>query len=190
MIDPTKAAKALSKAFDPKDPKAVRKILEARARQLARDVHDEPTGESTDLIVLAVGPEQYGVPLSFVQEIQPLRGVAAVPGTPAFWAGVVNLRGRLFPVLDLAAYLGLPVPQADARPAGQIVLVEASGLTVALWADEVAEARQVLVESIGPPLGDVGVANREVIRGVTPDLLTVLDLVALLADPRLEVRDL
>src|SRR5213596_3225996 len=86
----------------------IRRVLEERARLLARAPEPASTEPTQDLLVLAVGAERYGIELRWVQEIQPLSGLTAVPGTPAFWAGVVSLRGRLHPVLDLRRYLALP----------------------------------------------------------------------------------
>lgn len=163
----------------------IRRVLEERARLLARAPEPASTEPTQDLLVLAVGAERYGVELRWVQEIQPLTGLTAVPGTPAFWAGVVNLRGRLYPVLDLRRYLA-PPDAADAGK-GRMVLVAAAGLSVALAVDEVHEVRPVPLSAIRPGLA--GGTTRSVIRGVTADLLSVLDLEALLADEQLIVQD-
>jgi purine-binding chemotaxis protein CheW len=111
-----------------------------------------------------------------------------VPGLPGFWAGLVNLRGRLYPVLNLRRFLGLP-GEAPAG-GGQIALVLMDDMSVALWVDAVADVRQVPLDEIGPPLAEAAgePGGARFVRGVTPGLLTVLDLEALLADPRLTVQ--
>jgi purine-binding chemotaxis protein CheW len=166
----------------------------------------EEPAETVDLVVLTIGPEGYGLETRFVVEVQPLAGVAWVPGLPALWAGVANIRGTLWPVLDLGYYLGLPSsreppgPPAAARPRGgapgpsrpgvrKVALVADGGLTVGLLVDDALEIRRVPVELIGPPLVGPASAARRQIRGVTPDLLTVLDVAGLLADPRLAVQE-
>jgi chemotaxis signal transduction protein len=65
-------------------------------------------GEMLELVILALGNERLGVDVRHVQEIQPLGELTPVPGVAAFWVGLINLRGRLYPVLDLRRYLGLP----------------------------------------------------------------------------------
>jgi chemotaxis signal transduction protein len=70
-----------------------------------------------------------------------------------------------------------------------VALVAGAGLTVGLLVDDALETARIPVARIGPPLmGAPGAAGGEV-RGVTPDLLTVLDADELLADSRLVVRE-
>jgi purine-binding chemotaxis protein CheW len=165
---------------------AVRRILEERARHLARAADDGPAGATVPLVELAVGPERVAVPLGHVQEIQPLKGLTPVPGAGPYWAGVVNLRGQLYPVLDLRPYLRLP---ADGPPdGGHIVVVAGAGFKAALWAGDVHGLRELPPEQLqAPPLAADGAPG--VVAGVTADLLTVLDLDALLADPRLLLQE-
>lgn len=80
------------------DP-AIQAILEARARALARVPPAQEADDGADFIVIALGPERYGVPLKLVREIRPCERVTPIPGTPPFWFGLANLRGRLHPVL-------------------------------------------------------------------------------------------
>jgi purine-binding chemotaxis protein CheW len=163
-------------------------ILEERARALSRSSEDDvASGETIGMVVLAVGDERYGVEVQDVQEIEPLDKLTPIPGTPAFWTGVVNLRGSMYPVLDIERYLGLPASGGAENP--KVALVSRGGLSVGLLVDEVAEIRQVRSSEIGPPVADGSSAKAEVVRGVTPDMLSVLDLEALLADPALVVED-
>jgi purine-binding chemotaxis protein CheW len=121
-----------------------------------------------------------------IREIEPLDRVTPIPGTHAFWSGIVNLRGSLYPVLDLERYLGLPESAPVEQP--KVALVSRGGLSVGLLADDVTEIREVDVAEVGPPL--IEAQHRAgVVRGVTPDFLSILDLEALLADPALVADD-
>jgi purine-binding chemotaxis protein CheW len=165
----------------------IQRILEERARALAQPLETEPTGERIDLVVLTLGVERYGVDVYHVQEIRPLGGLTPVPGAPPIWIGVVNLRGHLYPILNVRRYLA----QAgdSAAESGNVVLVTAAGLTVGLLADEICEVRRVARTEIAPPLADAAGARHAIVLGVTADWITVLDVAALLADPRLVVQD-
>jgi len=179
---------ALAATLAPEAPAVddITPILEERAAALARSSDDDETsGETISIVVLVVGDERYGVDVQDVQEIEPLDKLTPIPGTPAFWAGVVNLRGSMYPVLDIERYLSLPATAAE-NP--KVALVSRGGLSVGLLVDEVAEIRKVRSSEIGPPVAD-GSSKAEVVRGVTPDMLSVLDLEALLADPALVVED-
>jgi purine-binding chemotaxis protein CheW len=173
---------------------AGRRILAERARRLAQPPEAPVSGETVDLVVLMLGPETYGVEAGFVQEVLPLDEVTPVPQVPDFWAGLVNLRGHLYPLLDLRRFLGLaPLPAANGekkgRDAAKVVLVTASGLEVGLLVDDVPQVRQVPCREIGASLVEATGAGRSFTAGVTPDLLTVLNVEALLADARLVVQE-
>lgn len=176
-------------------PEIAQRILEERARRLAEPPEAPVTGETVSLVVLVLGAERYGVDVRCVQEALPFDNVTPLPGAPAFWAGLVNLRGHLYPLLDLRAFLGLPGRPAAlpdngaAPPAAKIVLVAAGGLEIGLLVDDVLEVRQVLRAAIGPTLLEATGPARTLTVGVTPDLLAVLNVEALLADPRLQVQD-
>ncbi len=173
---------------------AERRILEERARRLAQPPETPTTGETVDLVVVVLGAERYGMDVRNVQEVFPCDEVTPLPGVPPFWVGLVNLRGHLYPLLDLARYLGLPSRPPDrtnerTRSAGQVVLVAAHGLEIGLLVDDVPEVRQVLRSDIGPSLAEAAGAARSFTLGVTSDLLAVLNLAALLADSRLVVQE-
>lgn len=160
-------------------------ILQNRAQVLARTPIEIDPGQMIELVIVEVGSERQGVEIQHVREIQPVRGLTPIPSLAPFWAGLVNLRGTLFPVLHLGRYLNL---ESDLRgedlSRGQIVLVSDDRLTLALWVNEVVEVRQVPSADVVSPGG-----TREVVRGVTSDLIVVLDLPAILADPKLTVND-
>ena len=167
--------------------KDVQRILEERARDLGRlpKQHARTPGASQELLILGVGDELFGVNIEYVQEIQILRGLTPVPGIPDFWAGLINLRGRLVPALDLRKYLELPVRGTAAYT--KIVVITGSGLTVAMFVQEVKGSRRFATDAIRPPVREVLNHGVQVVTGITSDLISVLDLDALLGDPRLAV---
>jgi purine-binding chemotaxis protein CheW len=166
------------------DAAAIQRILEERAAALARSAADDHDPVKTiPLVELSLGAERFGIDLQQVQEIQPLKGLTRVPGVAAHWAGVVNLRGRLYPVLDLRHVLGLAA--SDVPVEGQIIVAAAVGLEVALWANDVLGVRHIPHDAIGPPPLETGEGSRAFISGVTAELLSVLDLDVILSDPGL-----
>lgn len=174
---------------------AEQRILEERARRLAQPPETPVTGETMDLVVLVLGAERYGVNVRSVQEVLPFDEVTPLPGAPSFWAGLVNLRGHLYPLLDLGRFLDLPArPPTEkanetARVARKVVLVAAHGLEIGLLVDDVPAVRQVLRSEIGAPLVESANPARALTTGVTSDLLAVLNIEALLADARLTVQE-
>jgi chemotaxis signal transduction protein len=167
------------------DPNEVMRILEKRARLLARPVDGGPVEATTSLLIVQVGPERYAVDVDAVGEIKPLAGVTPLPGLPSFWSGLVNQRGNLVPVLDLATYLALP-SSADDTDEPKLVFVAAEGIDVALVVDAVGEIRRTPARDLVAS-GPADPESVRIVQHVTKDLASVLDLGYLLRDPALRV---
>jgi purine-binding chemotaxis protein CheW len=168
------------------DAAVIQRILEERARALSRADQTESIIELVELLVFALGGERYAVDLKYVQEVRPLNSITRVPGAPPFYAGLVNMRGRLYPALDLPHYLSLPETRAAEN--SHVVLVSAAGLEVCLRVDNVLGVQQAAAPEIAPLVAEP-LNRRESTIGVTPDLISILDLEAILSDPKLVIQD-
>ena len=97
--------------------------------------------------------EEYGLPISKVQEIIQRQEITRVPRLPDFVSGVINLRGKVIPVLDLRRRFGLSAEAAKARAC--IVILQAPGATgwmlTGLLVDEVMEVVEIPAERVEPP---------------------------------------
>jgi purine-binding chemotaxis protein CheW len=172
-----------------------RLILESRARILAHlPKEDMADGETLDLLSFLLGGERYGVDITLVRETRPLlsREWAAVPCTPDFIAGAVNIRGRIYPIMNVARFLGLP-----ARPLSKtahVLLVSGVNgggeeMELSLLADELPQAIRVSRNDVKPPAVTISPRSQEFIRGVTNDMLIILDLKRLLCDPGIIIHE-
>lgn len=99
-----------------------------------------PAGQ---LVVCALGAEEYGLPVEQVREIVRYLAPRPVGGGAAWMRGVIGLRGQLLPVHDLAVLLGLAQAPGEPPASAKLVVVEAGGEPVALLVDEVVEVRHV-----------------------------------------------
>ena len=93
----------------------------------------------TAYVRLRIAAEAYAAPVTHVLEIADLGTVAAVPGAPAEILGIRNLRGRLLPVIDLAALLGIP----RTAPPAFLLVTETAGHQAGLAIDEVTEVGEM-----------------------------------------------
>jgi chemotaxis signal transduction protein len=167
-------------------PSEVLRILEQRARTLARPLDADEVVETIPLLVVEVGPERYAIPVPSVHEIKPLASVTSLPGMPSFWAGLVNLRGRLVPALDLGMYLALPHSEDGFGDEAKLIFVGADDVEVALIVNRVREIRQTPAEDLRPSVSG-GTEGVRIVQNVTKDLVSVLDLGYLLRDQALKV---
>jgi purine-binding chemotaxis protein CheW len=160
-------------------------IMEARARALTK-VTETQTGEAMSLVVFSLAGETYGVAAEYVQEIQPLGDVTPVPCTPDFVVGLMNVRGSIYSVVDIRSFFG--VTKKEITGTTKVLLAKAGGLEVGILADDVSEAKSLLLSEIKPPTLGNSTGKEEYVSGVTKDMLTVLNLDAFLRDDRIIVR--
>ena len=104
------------------------------------------------LVVFALGDEEYGLPITQVQEIIRFSQPRTIPNPHASIRGVINLRGRIIPVCDLKRQLN--VGTADvADDACKIVIVESAGGSAGLMVDGVNEVLTVTEDQLEPDTG-------------------------------------
>ncbi len=93
----------------------------------------------TAYVRFRVAEEAYAVSVLNVLEVANLGDVCPVPGAPREILGVRNLRGKILPVIDLAALLGTQ----RSRPAGRLLVAESEGCQAGLAIDEVTEVGEL-----------------------------------------------
>jgi purine-binding chemotaxis protein CheW len=162
------------------DPQRIEAAYRQRAARLAvRQAQAGAASASLSMLVFSLGAERYALDLTVIREVFPFSGCAPVPGASAALLGVVNVRGEIRPVADLARLIGLPAGEEDAP--GHVLLLRRQGHPVGVKVGRVEGVRQV---SPGVITGEAG-ADRPArcVRGVTPDMLRILDPEAILSHP-------
>jgi purine-binding chemotaxis protein CheW len=126
------------------------------------------TSTTQQLVVFSLGSEEYALPIASVHEIIRYTEPRSVVSEAAWIRGVIGLRGKIIPIYDLAARLGLMV-ESDA---GKIVIVETGAEQVGVMVDDVEEVLTVSADQ----LEDVPAANMESIDAVAKigDRLVIL----------------
>jgi purine-binding chemotaxis protein CheW len=95
---------------------------------------------SQQLVVFSLGAEEYALPIAAVHEIIRFTEPRSVASDAAWVRGVIGLRGKIIPIFDLAARVGLPA--GDSEP-GKIVIVDTGTDQVGVMVDEVEEVMTV-----------------------------------------------
>lgn len=108
--------------------------------------------------------EEYGIEILKVREIIGIQEITCVPKVPKFVKGVINLRGRIIPIIDLRLKFGLPEEEYDKETC--IIVVAVDEITVGVIVDTVSEVIHVTTEDVEepPPLG--GDTSMEFILGM------------------------
>jgi purine-binding chemotaxis protein CheW len=100
------------------------------------------------IVGFRVGREDFGVPIGIVHEIVRMMDITVVPDAPAFIEGVINLRGKIIPVVDLRKRFAEP---AEPNRRNRILVAELDGHLVGLVVDAAHEVLKVNPELIEPP---------------------------------------
>jgi len=145
----------------------------------------ESESQSEDVrqfVSFVVAGEEFGVNILTVQEIIRPIEITRVPHAPEFVEGVINLRGRILPVIDLRSRFGFPERSQDEDT--RIVVVELENQTVGFITDTVREVLRVDATTI-EPAPDIAVGiDAHYLRGVAKlddRLLILLDLEGILS---------
>ncbi|MDR3628236.1 MAG: chemotaxis protein CheW [Ignavibacteriaceae bacterium] len=146
---------------------------------------EEQTTVSSELLQLVsfvLGNEEFGVNIICVQEIIRMLQITKVPNAPDYVDGVINLRGRVIPVIDLRQKLGMPRKDHDNNT--RIIVVEVNSKTVGFIVDGVKEVIRIPVGVTEPPPEIVSGINSEYIKSVgklEDRLLILIDLEKILS---------
>lgn len=138
-------------------------------------------------LTFELGNEFYGIEILKIQEIIGLMDVTHLPRTPDFVRGVINLRGRIIPVVDLRAKFGLPRTDDTERTCIVVVQVAVGDtpLIMGLLVDEVSEVINFQAEMLEPAPsfgGGVDVAFLLGLAKVNGKVVMLLDVDRILAD--------
>ncbi len=116
------------------------------------------------IVVFELGAERYGLDIATVYEIIRHQPITAVPQAPAFVEGVINLRGRIIPVVDLRERFAMA--DGELTKASRIVVADAGGTRVGLVVDGVSEVLMVPTDAIEPTPEVAANADHEYLRGI------------------------
>lgn len=144
------------------------------------------------LVIFRLRDEEFGVAISEVREIVRMMAITHIPEAPGFIEGVINLRGQVIAVVDLAKQFGL-AGQAELPKTARIVVVELQGKTVGLIVDEVPEVLRISEDNIEPTPEMIETeVHRDYLKGVgklEDRLIIFLDLEKVLKPHEVEAVD-
>ena len=156
---------------------------------MAKKAEETSKGKELQLVIFRLRGEEFGAEITSVLEISRVLEITHIPEAPGFVEGVVNLRGQVIAVVDLAKQFGL-TPQVELPKSARIVVVEVSGETIGLIVDEVPEVLRVAEEAVEPTPEIIQTeVKRDYLRGLAKlgdRLILLLDLHKLLAPQKLE----
>jgi purine-binding chemotaxis protein CheW len=132
--------------------------------------------QESQLVVFELAGDSYGVPIGYVQEIDRLPEITTIPEAPPYLAGVIDLRGKIVPVVNLRTRFGLQPAEAIVQT--RVVVLKTAHDWVGVVVDTVSGVIRVPASAIQPP--PIGTAAKSVLlQGIArfeDHLILLLDL--------------
>ena len=141
----------------------------------------DPSVDDLELLSFYVGDHEYSVDIMSVREIRGWTKTTSLPHSPHFVRGVINLRGTVLPVVDLALRLGLKANDPHAR--NVVVVVDLNGRTLGLRVDAVSDILSIPASAMQEPPDISANSSDSFLRALTifeDRMVRVLDLEAVM----------
>ncbi|MGD0230777.1 MAG: chemotaxis protein CheW [Syntrophorhabdales bacterium] len=138
--------------------------------------------EALQLVTFRLADEEFGIDIKKVHEINRMIDITRIPNAPPYVEGVVNLRGKIIPIVSLRTKLGLE--KTDHDKATRIMVVEIEGSVLGFIVDSVSEVLRIQDAKVEPAPSITGMADSNYLEGVInlkDRILILLNLTALFA---------
>jgi purine-binding chemotaxis protein CheW len=162
------------------DSDRLTQVYRQRAARLAARKPIAVAQATTPVLVFELHPELYAIDLASVMQVMPLENCTPVPGAPPSLAGIINVRGEIRSVVDLASLLDLPKRET---PEEYVMLVRHDEHAIGFKVDGLKAIERIAMESLCSANHDKGHSFASYVQGVTPDGVTVLDVAQLFSHP-------
>ena len=112
-------------------------------------VENEEDTQKDKYLIFSIGKQYYGIDIKYVIEIIGIEPITEVPELPNYIRGVINLRGKIIPVMDVRLKFKKEEKEYDDRTC--IIVVEIAGICIGLIIDRVLEVASIDENNISPP---------------------------------------
>ncbi len=119
--------------------------------------------QGNKFLTFLIEGESYGLDIRYVTEIIGMHAITRIPDVPAYVCGIINLRGKVIPVMDVRARFGMAARPYDARTC--IVVIHVQDTDIGLVVDTVSEVIDIPAADIEPP-PSIGQVSGGYMRGV------------------------
>ena len=120
---------------------------------------EDVNNQANKYLMFSLGNEEYGIDITRITAIEELPQITTIPDMPNFVKGVINLRGKVIPAVDLRLRFGIEEREYDDRTC--IVIVSVDDSTIGLIVDIVSEVHEIGKNDIGPPPSFKNLSGKE-----------------------------
>ena len=171
-----------------KTPDEIKNILKARAQLFAYESNDQDeAGNFIELLEFRLADENYGIEISYIQEVQPLKSYVTLSGLPPFVTGIVNVRGQVYSLVDIKKFFELS--DKGISDLNKVIIIQENNIEFGILADSIIGVKSVSSNDLQSTLPTLTGIRQKYLLGVTPEHLIVLDAGKILSDKNLVVNE-
>jgi purine-binding chemotaxis protein CheW len=160
-------------------------ILKARAKQIASRGGDEIQRHIIPALTVLVNQTAYAFPIDYLLAVYVQMPIIHVPSVPSYIQGIVNIRGHITPVLNLAVLFDTG-GETTLPEKYYLIVASKDKNTVAFFVERIGDLLSVDVDTLSPIAEHT--AARQYLWGITPQATTILKLASILDDDSLIVN--
>lgn len=135
-------------------------MADTTTQDLAEQEEDTQKGK---FLTFLLGNEFYGIEIKHVTEIIGIQTITEIPELPDYIKGIINLRGKIIPVMDVRARFKKPLKEYNDRTC--VIVIDISNISIGLIVDSVSEVLPIPDEEIVPP-PEVNNGRNRYIKGI------------------------
>lgn len=163
-------------------------ILAVRAKALASPLKEEPLKQDRISVTeFMLDEERYGIELDAIVEVYDLKDLTALPSTPPFILGIINVRGEILTVIDIKKLFDLP--DKGLNDLNKVIIVNAHGMVAGILADVITGVRSIPLINIQQAPPTITGIRAEYMKGVTGDQLIILNVENIFSDEKMIVNE-
>ena len=169
------------------DENEIKQILKKRAKfyaQLRVDVHSELLLKK--VAVFSLSDELYGMEVADIKEVFHLENLTPLPGTPLFLKGVVNVRGKIIPVIDLKSFFQLP--DTGISDLNKVIMIENNSYGLGLLTDSIKGVEEIDFNTLEPPLPVLTDIRANYTKGLVNGII-ILNALSIVNDKKLIINE-
>lgn len=115
-------------------------------------------------VTFKLAEEEYALDILRVQEINRMTEITPLPNSPDYIEGVINLRGKVIPVVNLRKIIGFNAKEMDFK--SRVIVLHAGGVTFGIVVDSVSEVLRIPSDTVEPPPPMASGIGSEYIKGI------------------------
>lgn len=116
------------------------------------------------VIVFNLGNEEYGINMSYAKEIVRIPKITKVPNMPVFMEGIIDLRGKVIPVVDAKTKFGFA--QSEGGTDSKLLILDLEGMNLGIIVDDVSEVVNINENAVERVTGKMGTIGGNSIEGI------------------------